>query len=146
MIKGIPELIQSLRKMGKDVEGATARAITESLLHLDRHIKQNIQHGGRSGIIYKRGKNITHQASAPGEYPKTDTGELISRANFKLGIIERNRNRVRGEIGSAAPHAKYLEYKPAASGGRPWLSRALREQKKAIENIIINRLTKEIEK
>jgi hypothetical protein len=75
-----------------------------------------IASGPATGRIYKRGTRF-HRASAPGEFPKTDTGVLVS------SIFNRRVNTLNYETGSAgfAPQGFFLELKSPLRGGRPWL-------------------------
>lgn len=93
--------------------------------------QKNIQTGTRSGKIYKRQKSgITSQRSAPGEYPKSDTGTLAknifnNRQSFGVTIV-----------GTNIEYGEFLENKSPNNGGRPWLERTFDENEKKIENII----------
>lgn len=52
-------------------------------INLEREARRMIQKGPKTGRIYMKGKkgNIPHQASAPGEAPATDTGNLARNIN-----------------------------------------------------------------
>ena len=72
--------------------------------------------GGRAGRFYKK-KSVVHHASAAGEFPKTDTGELVSNINVrKIGKKDY-------DVGSrlGAPHGFWLEYGTRNMAARPWL-------------------------
>ena len=86
--------------------------------------KRRIMSGGRSGNIYKRGAK-THQASAVGEPPKTDTGYLASNI-----ITETNGLKVR--VISQAEYSKILEY----NMNRPFMFPSFEENKRNIEKLV----------
>lgn len=86
---------------------------------------QSISKGGRSGNIYKRGKKRMHQASASGEPPKTDTGELVRNITV---VAEKERVVTVGSR-KQAPHGYWLETKEPSQGGRPWLRPAYKKSK-----------------
>lgn len=67
--------------------------------------------GARTGRIYKR-RGVYHQASAPGEAPKTDRGGLVS----SVGIPEEIENGYGIRVGNW--YGKFLEDERA----RPWIA------------------------
>lgn len=92
----------------------------------------SISRGTRTGRIYKRGR-IRHQASAIGEYPKTDTGRLV-------GSIRIDKSYLTADIGSDVNYAEYLETKSPKQGGRPWLQPSFDANKDRIELLFNNAL------
>lgn len=83
---------------------------------------QSIQQGGRSGRTYNR-KGISHQASAAGEAPKTDKGNLVSNITFqKDGMLNYSAGSRRG-----APYGAWLELGTRNISPRPWLSPAYKQ-------------------
>lgn len=83
---------------------------------------QSIQQGSRSGRVYKRG-SITHQASAAGEPPKTDKGNLVQNITFqKDGKLNYSAGSRRG-----APYGAWLELGTRNIRPRPWLSSAYKQ-------------------
>lgn len=126
---------------------ALKREISQILVQMDEEIKKNISSGVRSGRLYKRTKKgVMHQASAPGELPKTDRGGLIAGFSFDTIV---STHYVSGELRNAAPHAKSLEFKPAAAGGRPFMRPLFKKwnpiAKVRIENAIKNEVSKSID-
>lgn len=103
-------------------------AIQKIAYHIRNTAIQRISQGSRSGKVYKRGA-IIHQASAEGEYPKTNTGRLVSSIRVDLRDME-------ADIGSDINYAVYLENKQPKLGGRPWLSRAYDESQDEINGFI----------
>ncbi len=109
----------TMDRWSDDVENEIVKALQESASALNGEYVKAIQRGARSGIIYppikgRRGK--PHQASAPGEPPKTDMGELAQ--SFFMAV---DRPSLTMTVGNAAPHAGPLEFKPASKGGRPFM-------------------------
>lgn len=72
--------------------------------------------GSRSGTVYKRG-NRTHQASAPGEPPKSDTGNLIR--SIEVGRV------VDGIDGMSLQVILGTNYAPELEERRPFAMKAL---------------------
>lgn len=107
------------------------KKLFKAALMIDSEAKKNIQSGGRSGRIYKR-RSVTHQASAPGEYPKTDTGKLVRNIfTERRGLL----HYVVGSRGSGAPHGRHLEFGTLHMRPRPWLSRAIRDVKSRFQAV-----------
>lgn len=115
-VRNVSRLERRLRALPGRYRDEIGREIAVSLVELDAHAKTSIQGGGRSGRLYRR-RSIVHQASAPGEYPKTDTGQLVASLFFRMAS-----DKLSGFFGSMLGYARHLELKAAEKGGRPWLS------------------------
>jgi hypothetical protein len=118
MLKGSKEFNLKLNKMKGAFQKEAQKEIAKSLLGIHGDTIRKLNQGTRSGKVYKRGKSGSHQASAAGEFPKSDTGQLAASLFFEM---EKEGSKVSGKFGTKAAHGKHLEYKPAAHGGRPWL-------------------------
>jgi len=92
------------------VKAAAFGAITD--------VKKRIQSPPKTGRIYTRG-SISHQASADGEAPATDTGTLVSSIFFEQP------SKYQAKIGSRLDYAFYLEYGTMMMRPRPsWVHAA----------------------
>ena len=111
-IEGLDQVQAALRKFGAKAEAAIDRDVTATALEVNTAVKKAIQRGPKTGIIYTRG-NITHQASAPGQAPATDTGVLVSSVYFQ------NTGKMSATIGSRLAYAYYLEYGTTRIAPRP---------------------------
>ena len=109
-----------------------------SLLAFGNNVRNRIIEGmtreAKHGRYYRRGKKL-HRASAPGEYPASDTGEMVRSLAFDLRPME-----VEVGVSGGAPYARVLEFgsnimwsSMGRSGGtsgsrqiepRPWLARS----------------------
>lgn len=122
---------KALSDMSRASQQEAKNAITIVAYHVEGEAKNNIQTGSRSGNISKRGKSgKTHQASAVGEFPKTDFGALVSgiTAEFNFDGLE-------ATVGSriSAPHGFWLEFGTSKTPARPWLSRTINENREFID-------------
>jgi hypothetical protein len=108
---------------------------------------RSIQSGSKSGEIYKR-RSVEHQASAPGEAPATDTGNLVTNLNARYF-----ENDLRAEIGihdlttNGAPYARRLELGGRDKRGvyiapRPFLQPAYDKNVKQIVKAIAKAVNK----
>lgn len=82
---------------------------------------QRVSRGGGGGRTYRRGRGRYHRASAPGEYPATDTGRLVGSVNYQMyGPRE-------GALFSDLEYARYLREGTANMAARRMLGDALTE-------------------
>jgi len=84
----------------------------------------------KSGRIYKR-RGVTHQASAPGEPPASDTGTLVNSRR-----IERYPDRYAAALIFSAKHALPLELGTRDMDARPFGARSLVETEAEIRAAI----------
>lgn len=68
-------------------------------------VKRRMRDSPATGRIYKRGKT-THQASAPGEPPAPDTGDLLRHVMWR---VRSDGDQWFAEVGNSLPYALYLE-------------------------------------
>jgi len=120
-----------------------AEITTQSKI-LQTAMRKNIAKGSRTGRTYKK-KSVIHQASAPGEYPKTDTGELVSSI-YKEDLTEK----LEFKVGSNKKYARHLEFGTSKMQARPFMFRTFKENKKniikGISQVISKNVTESIEK
>lgn len=124
-VHGADRLIKKLTQLPLEARAGIGRALTISVVEMDALAREKIQGGGRSGQTYRRGR-LTHQASAPGEFPKTDRGQLVASLFFKVGA-----DKLRATFGSALVYARYLEYGTSRMAARPWLRPTFRAKESA---------------
>lgn len=113
--------------LNKNVNSAIKKAAY--LVHGD--LVKSIQRGSRSGKIYKR-RSVEHQASASGEYPKTDTGRLVASLNVKLGNLY-------ASVGTNIIYAQYL-----VNMNRLFLEDALKRNEGKIQLLINEAIEKSL--
>ena len=88
----------------------------------------NILRGAKSGETYvKYNPRRTHQASASGQFPASDTGFL---ANNIITRIEGNG--LEGEVISQAEYSQFLEYGTSKMGARPFMQPSLEQNRPKI--------------
>ena len=94
--------------------------------------KRRVARGSKTGRIYRR-RGIEHQASAPGEPPATDTGELIASISSDA-VLEGDE--VVGFLQATAPHAVHLELGTRRMAARPFMSPSVDENLQRLEGLI----------
>lgn len=134
---GLEDVDRAIDKLQRALQERIARAINASILRIHKTAVESIQDAPAGGVHYERlagevymtvsivdggrktpvaffkaggAQNLseTHKASAPGEPPKTDTGELAGGIvfNIKTG----GRYAIVGEVQSTAPHSGFMEF------------------------------------
>lgn len=114
-LSGAGKLNQQLSTIAQGAVSEVDKATVAAGIELRANIVRGIQSGPASGRVYRKSNpNRVHRASAPGEFPATDTGRLANNIFFeklKPGVVS---------VGSTLIYALYLEYKPPSKGGRPF--------------------------
>jgi phage gpG-like protein len=113
---GIEALTRQLAGLGGDANKIMHEAVTRLAIDTHNFAKEGIQRGPKSGRVYgKRG----HRASAPGEYPASDTGRLASSVTMILPAAVAPK--VTAVVGTDVMYGKYLEFGTSRMAARPWL-------------------------
>lgn len=141
-IKGADLLKAKLNKVSRESSNELERVLVDMASTIDDYSKRKIQGGSRSGKEYKR-RSVTHRASSPGEFPKTDTGSLINSIRFdRLSKL----NYTVGSHKNQGPHGKWLEYGTRNMKPRPWLLPSFKYADKKIKSeykTLLKRLVRE---
>ena len=133
---GKDSLISKLERLPQEINKSVKRAVIESALLVETEAKRSIQRGPKSGKIYKRG-GVTHQASAPGEAPATDTGVLVGSVSHRV-----KRDGFEAEVGTNVKYGAHLEFGTSKMAARPWLQPALEANRDKITKRIITEVNK----
>lgn len=127
-VEGLDRLRSTMRAMPDAFEAEMRRVAGEAALLVRNDAVKSIMTGARSGRVYRR-KSVKHQASAPGEPPKTDTGRLAGSITWDLAPGRVARAFVRVALGVG----KMLELGTAKMAARPFLHPAVQRNKAKIE-------------
>ena len=138
-IEGLDETLDAFARLGKAGSREGAKAVAATAQKVRGDAIKSVQRGVKSGVVYTRssGQNLSpsHQASAPGQAPATDTGMLASR-------IKAESKNLTGRVYSDIEYAFWLEYGTLSMDARPFLNPALMANKQ----YFVNQLTKAITK
>lgn len=135
-LEGDKELAAALRRWGKFAEDEIAEAIDATALNVHGDAVKSIQRGTKSGRTYRKYEpNREHQASAPGEAPSTDTGNLVN----SIQVIDRIDV---AYVGSDEDYAEFLEFGTRDMQERPWLRPAVEKNRLAFRKRLINAMKK----
>lgn len=102
-IEGADDLIRELKKLGEQADAELAKIVQATAIEVRGDIIKRYQRGPKTGVIRQRG-TITHQASAPGEAPATDTGRLANGTQYKMT------GRTSAEVSNAVQYGPWLEF------------------------------------
>ena len=111
-------LSQQLRRAvdARELTDEAIKAVRRGAARIQGDVVQSIQQSPPTGKVYRRG-NINHQASSPGNPPRTDTGRLVQSTRVEP-------NPQGADVVVAAKHAKPLEYGTRHMAPRPFLAPA----------------------
>ncbi len=126
--KNLNILKNKMKNRSKDSVKKAKRAVFRSANIVQGYAQDNINRGAKTGNPRPQGGT----ASAAGEFPATDTGFLVS--NISTNVIT-DRGAVIGQVISAAPYSKHLEYGTTKMGARPFMQPSLRANRKKIQDI-----------
>jgi len=102
-------------------EAAVGRWIESRLNDARNRFIQRVSRGGGAGRIYRHGKRSQHHASAPGEYPATDSGRLVNSVHYEM------RGPYSGALVSDVGYAGFLTEGTVRMAPRKMLADALHE-------------------
>lgn len=105
--KKLSKIGEELIKSAIEIPDEITRELALGANDIRNTIIESMARGKKTGRVYKRGAK-EHRASAPGEAPAVDSGELISRIIFDIKDMT-----VEVGIEAGAPYAVFLE------GGAP---------------------------
>lgn len=137
-LDGSAEFQSALRRMSDDVRRQVGEEVMSVALDMQADVKRSIARGSKTGRVYRRG-NRTHQASAPGQAPASDTGRLVNSIEFdKLGMLS-------AAVGSHLVYALHLEYGTRKMAARPFFRPAVEKMRKQFQKrleIAVQRATR----
>lgn len=113
-LEGDAELKAALAKIQGEIPQEVSNAVLATALEIQSDVKKRIQRGPASGRVYvKSSPKRTHQASAPGQAPATDTGRLVNSVMFDQV------DKVTAEVSSVVRYASWLEFGTFKMAARP---------------------------
>lgn len=117
--RGDKALEQAMEKFTESAEDEIDEIVGRTAFDAHRDIIQSIQKGPATGTVYELyNPRRTHQASAPGQAPQTDTGRLVSSISVRIQDRE-------AIIFSRTEYAKYLEFGTQNMAARPFFHPAI---------------------
>ena len=135
----LKKVMSQLKRLGKDMEQPFQEVVKGGGQLIRGEAIKSIQSGAKSGIMYQKyNPRREHRASAPGQAPASDTGNLVSK------IIVRQKSRDVTSVQSNANYSAFLEYGTSKMQPRPFMLPAFEKSKKPIINAVLNRVKQKI--
>lgn len=124
-IDGLSQLTRQLADLVGDAEAVMTETITRVVTDTRANAVQGIQRGPATGAVRRDGS----RASAPGQFPMSDTGRLANSVEFNLPTA----GRLTGEVGTNVIYGRYLEFGTSRMAARPWLLPSFEKAKVGVE-------------
>jgi len=139
-VKGIKEALSALKNLQNNLEEPFREVIQGGAQLIRGEAIKSIQSGPKSGRVYEKyNPRRTHKASAPGEAPASDTGNLVRNIRVK----QKTKDIV--EVESNAPYSQFLEFGTSKMLARPFLFPAFEKSRSKILQVTFNRIKKAVE-
>lgn len=114
--------------MARDGKKTLSALLFEAATTTHKLAVDSIRKGARTGNLYGRwGNKKLHQASGPGEVPKSDTGTLVQNIT-----LEKEGKGYTVGSRKGAPHGFWLEFGTSNMAPRPWLVPAFQKMMETI--------------
>jgi len=139
-VKDINKVLGRFKKLDKDLEEPFREVVKGGGQLIRGEAVKSIQTGMKSGRIYEKyNPRRTHRASAPGEAPASDTGNLVRN----IRVEQKTKDIVNVE--SRANYSKFLEFGTSKMLARPFLFPAFEKSKSKILQATFKRVQKAID-
>jgi len=139
-VKNLKKVMSQLKQLKKQLEPDFQEIVKGGGQLIRGEAVKSIQQGSKSGIVYEKyNPRRSHRASAPGEAPASDTGNLVSK------IIVKQKTKNITNVESNANYSAFLEYGTSKMQPRPFMLPAFEKSKKPITEATFKRVVKKIE-
>lgn len=118
-IEGLDDLFADLNRLGELSDDLIMDTINDVAMDTQQEAVRGIQRGPASGQTRADGS----RASAPGEFPMSDTGRLASNVDMILATPAK----MQAKVGTNIIYGAYLEFGTSRMAARPWLERSFRK-------------------
>ena len=127
-LDGLSALLKQLEAAGKAAPDAVEETIADLALTTQQYAVTGIRGGAASGRVYGG-----HVASAPGQYPASDTGRLVGSIGAEISPTS-------ATVGTNVEYGPYLEFGTSRMAARPWLLPSFVKAKIGVEQELKARL------
>ena len=139
-VSNLKKVLSQLDKLEKDMEIPFQEIVKGGGQLIRTEAIKSIQTGAKSGVMYQKyNPRREHRASAPGQSPASDTGNLVSK------IIVKQKSSDVTNVESNANYSAFLEYGTSKMEERPFMLPAFEKSKKPIINAVFKRVKNKIE-
>lgn len=137
------ESLKNIKNFNEEVLTAVDQTLNQAAIIIAGKVRDKIHKGERSGRIYRLGRKghyRYHQASAPGEPPKSDTGNLASHTYSSHPKF------LEAHVISDAAYSEALEHGTYKMAARPFMAVTVSENKEMIDQMVHSSINKVINK
>ena len=139
-VKNLEQTLRKFNALDKDLKEPFREVVKGGAQFIRGEAIKSIQTGPKSGRLYEKyNPRRTHRASAPGQPPASDTGNLVR--NIKVN----QKNKDVAEVQSNAPYSAFLEFGTSKMLPRPFLFPAFEKSKNKIVQAVFNRVKQKIQ-
>ena len=139
-VTNIKKVLSQLENLDKQLEPDFQEIVKGGAQLIRGEAIKSIQTGAKSGVMYQMyNPRREHRASAPGQAPASDTGNLVSK------IIVKQKTRNITNVESNADYSAFLEYGTSKMEPRPFMLPAFEKSKKPILDATFRRVVRKIE-
>ena len=139
-VTNLKKVLSQLENLDKQLEPDFQEIVKGGAQLIRGEAIKSIQTGAKSGVMYQKyNPRREHRASAPGEAPASDTGNLVSK------IIVKQKTKNITNVESNADYSAFLEYGTSKMEPRPFMLPAFEKSKKPIINAVFKRVKNKIE-
>ena len=121
-VEGLGDVVRRLSALQGDIEREVSAAVRTTAQMIRSDAIRSIKSHQSSGNTYKRG-NVTHTASAPGNPPNQDRGQLARNIRVEL------HDDLTATVGSYADYSESLEFGTSRMAARPFMTPASEGQR-----------------
>lgn len=132
-VEGLDKIAKATQKVQASINNELDIALFASAKRVEGQAKRSILAGGKTGRIYRR-RSVTHQASAPGQAPASDTGRLVNSINSYYEKAKKTAIVIAGR--GTALYAILLEFGTRFMAPRPFMTPSLESNRDWIKNRI----------
>lgn len=144
---GVEGFMDTIKRMGLEVDGASREALLKIGVHLERKLKQRLSRPG-GGRTYRTGKKGARykfrKSSAPGQPPAVDKGRLrnsithnvTGRPGNRLPDPGGGKGRIKAYVGTNVGSGYFLERGTRYVLPRPWFYITVQSQMNSTRRIL----------
>ena len=139
-VTNLKKVLSQLENLDKQLEPEFQEIVKGGAQLIRGEAIKSIQTGAKSGVVYQMyNPRREHRASAPGQAPASDTGNLVSK------IVVRQKGVNVTNVESNANYSAFLEYGTSKMQPRPFMLPAFEKSKKPILDATFRRVVRKIE-
>ena len=139
-VSNLKKVLSQLENLDKQLEPDFQEIVKGGAQLIRGEAIKSIQTGAKSGVMYQMyNPRREHRASAPGQAPASDTGNLVSK------IIVKQKSQDVTSVESNANYSAFLEYGTSKMEARPFMLPAFEKSKKPILDATFRRVVGKIE-